>query len=127
MEAQGSSLSSLQHQILAFLNSGANEKGGLQNKIQNEIKVYEQQKEYNARNDAQLREEMIDLSRKLREEMKKANTNIDFSYNDDIKSLVVTVREASGNRIIREIPSEEAIELVMKMRDMIGNIFDKRV
>ena len=89
--------------------------------------VYEQQKEYNARNDAQLREEMIDLSRKLREEMKKANTNIDFSYNDDIKSLVVTVREASGNRIIREIPSEEAIELMMKMRDMIGNIFDKRV
>lgn len=123
METQGSSLSSLQHQIMAFLSSGGSEQG----RSQTPAKAYEQQLKSNMQDEAQLREQMVDLSRKLREEMSKANTNIDFSYNDDIKALVVTVREATGNRIIREIPSKEAIELMMKMRDMVGNIFDERV
>lgn len=123
METQGSSLSSLQHQIMTFLSSGGHEQG----RSQTPAKAYEKQQENSMRDEAQLREQMIDLSHKLREEMLKANTNIDFSYNDDIKSLVVTVREAAGNRVIREIPSKEAIELMMKMRDMIGNIFDERV
>lgn len=123
METQGSSLSSLQHQIMAFLSSGGQEQG----RSQTPAKVYEQKQSSNTRDETQLREQMVELSNKLREEMRKANTNIDFSYNDDIKGLVVTVREASGNRIIREIPSPEAIELMMKMRDMVGNIFDERV
>lgn len=120
METQGSSLSSLQRQIMTFLNSGGHEQG----RSQTTAKVYEQQSKLD---DSKLKEQMIDLSHRLKKEMLKANTNIDFSYNDEIKSLVVTVREAAGNRVIREIPSQEAIELMIKMRDMIGNIFDERV
>lgn len=125
METQGSSLSSLQHQIMAFLMSGGHDQGR-----QAIEKAHKQPRDNNMRDihdEVQLREQMVDLSRKLRDEMRKANTNIDFSYNDNIKSLVVTVREATGNRVIREIPSKEAIELMMKMRDMVGNIFDERV
>lgn len=77
--------------------------------------------------DRKLHEEMIKLSKKLQAEMEKASTNISFNYNDEIKALVVTVREATGQRVIREIPSREAIELMRKMRDMVGNIFDQRV
>lgn len=123
METQGSSLSSLQHQIMALINSGGSEQG----RSQTPARVSQQQQAKNAHDDNQLREQMIDLSKKLKKEMEKANTNINFSYNEDIKSLVVTVREATGQRVIREIPSPEAIELMMKMRDMVGNIFDERV
>lgn len=122
METQGSSLSSLQHQIMAFISNGGHEQG----RSQTPAKAYEE-KQITAYNDSQLREQMTELSRKLQEEMRKTNTDIDFSYNDEIKALVVTVREATGKRIIREIPSPEAIELMMKMRDMVGNIFDERV
>ena len=73
-----------------------------------------------------LQEQLMRLSRELQEEMRRINTSIDFSYNDTIKGLVVTVKDGTGERIIREIPSEEAIELMRKMRDVIGNIFDER-
>ncbi|NHA47917.1 FlaG family protein [Helicobacter pylori] len=66
------------------------------------------------------------LSERLNEEMKRIGTDINFSYNDTIKGLVVSVKDANGDKVIREIPSKEAVELMQRMRDMIGIIFDKR-
>jgi len=76
-------------------------------------------------------QEMIKQELKLRSEdlnkkMKYTGTNIHFSYNDDIDSLVVTVREADGGKVIREIPSQEAIALTKKMHEIVGLIFDER-
>lgn len=66
------------------------------------------------------------LSERLNEEMKRIGTDINFSYNDTIKGLVVSVKDANGDKVIREIPSKEAVELMRRMRDVIGIIFDKR-
>lgn len=73
-----------------------------------------------------LKQELIETSRALNQEMKRLNTDINFSYNDDIRGLVVTVKEADGNKIIREIPSKEAIELMKKIHDIVGLLFDKK-
>ncbi|GAA8106671.1 FlaG family protein [Helicobacter pylori] len=66
------------------------------------------------------------LSERLNEEVKRIGTDINFSYNDTIKGLVVSVKDANGDKVIREIPSKEAVELMQRMRDVIGIIFDKR-
>ncbi|AFI06380.1 FlaG family protein [Helicobacter cetorum] len=66
------------------------------------------------------------LSERLNEEMKRIGTDIDFSYNDEIKGLVVSVKDANGGKVLREIPSKEAVELMQRMRDVIGIIFDKK-
>ncbi len=66
------------------------------------------------------------LSERLNEEMRRIGTDINFSYNDTIKGLVVSVKDANGDKVIREIPSKEAVELMQRMRDVIGIIFDKR-
>ncbi len=66
------------------------------------------------------------LSERLNEEMKRIGTDINFSYNDTIKGLVVSVKDANGDKVIREIPSKEAVDLMQRMRDVIGIIFDKR-
>ncbi len=125
METQGSSLTSLQHQIMALVNGvDSHEQARLQN-FQKVVRDNASNK--HMYDEEQMRQQMIDLSKRLQEDMAKSNTNINFSYNDEIKSLVVTVRESTGQRIIREIPSEDAIELMLKMRDMVGNIFDERV
>ncbi|PAF51014.1 FlaG family protein [Helicobacter sp. 13S00477-4] len=73
-----------------------------------------------------LKQELILLSGELNKEMKRINTDINFNYNDDIRGLVVTVREVDGDKIVREIPSKEAIELMKKMHDIVGLIFDKK-
>ncbi|WP_104744493.1 FlaG family protein [Helicobacter acinonychis] len=66
------------------------------------------------------------LSERLNEEMRRIGTDIDFSYNDEIKGLVVSVKDAKGDKVLREIPSKEAVELMQRMRDVIGVIFDKK-
>lgn len=74
----------------------------------------------------QYKPKLESLSERLNEEMKRIGTDINFSYNDTIKGLVVSVKDANGDKVIREIPSKEAVELMQRMRDVIGIIFDKR-
>ncbi|RDU73534.1 flagellar biosynthesis protein FlaG [Helicobacter anseris] len=93
------------------------------------VNIAKQQEAENNRKDKQvehLKQELIETSRALNQEMKRINTDINFSYNDDIRGLVVTVKEIDGNKVIREIPSKEAIELMKKMHDIVGLIFDKK-
>lgn len=74
----------------------------------------------------QLEAELRVLSQKLNEEMRQLGTSISFSYNDVLEGLTVTVKEFGSGRVIREIPSREAIELMHKMREVVGIIFDKQ-
>lgn len=78
------------------------------------------------KNKDELKQKLVELSQDLNREMKRINTDINFSYNDDLHGLIVTVKDGGSGKVIREIPSEEAIELMKKMRDVIGNIFDKK-
>lgn len=77
-------------------------------------------------NKKQLESELRELSKKLNEEMKKIGTDLNFSYNENIPGLMVTVKEFNGDKVIREVPSKEAIELMKRMREVIGVIFDKQ-
>ena len=133
MEAQGSSLSALQGRIMSLVNAIGSDNAP-RGMAEDHVKTNytdavhaENERQKKVHEDNLLREQMMELSKKLKADIEKTRTNIDFSYTDDIKSLVVTVRDGSGNRIIREIPSQDAINLMLKMRDVVGNIFDERV
>lgn len=73
-----------------------------------------------------LKESLTKLQEELNKEMRRINTDITFKYDDALKGLIVTVKDGQDGKVIREIPSAEAIELMKKMRDVIGNIFDKK-
>lgn len=62
----------------------------------------------------------------LNSEIKPLNTNIAFSLDDDTGEMVVTVKDSTSGEVIRQIPSEEAMELMAKMREVNGIIFDKK-
>jgi flagellar protein FlaG len=50
-----------------------------------------------------------------------------FSRHKDSGKTIVRVVEKGTNKVIREIPSEEFLDLVHKMDLMIGILFDKKV
>ena len=92
-----------------------------------EVRIKEENAQHQDReNKKQLENELRELSKKLNDEMKLIDTDIHFSYNENIPGLMVTVKESNGDKVIREIPSKEAIELMKKMREVIGVIFDKQ-
>ena len=79
------------------------------------------------RDDMHTRGELVHTAKEINKKMEHIGADINFSYNDDIGGLVVTVKDPSnGGKVIREIPSKEAIELTKKMHEVVGLIFDKR-
>ena len=62
----------------------------------------------------------------LNEHMKSLDTNITFGFNDKIDIMFVNVIEKSTGKVIRKIPTEEAMKLSEKMKEIVGMIFDKK-
>jgi len=54
------------------------------------------------------------------------NFGVRFGFSDDINSLYVSVYERETDKVIRKIPSEEAMQLMAKMKEIVGMIFDKK-
>jgi len=84
------------------------------------------EKAQDATNVQELQKELQNLTEQLNNELNPLNMNVQFGFNDDIESMFVTVSEKDTNKLIRKIPSDEAIELMKKMREIVGIIFDKK-
>ena len=52
---------------------------------------------------------------------------LQFSEYKDSGKIIVKVIEKGTNKVIREIPSEEFMQLVERMDQMIGILYDKKV
>ena len=63
---------------------------------------------------------------KLNKDMEALDTNVKFGFNDKINTMFVNVMERSSGKMIRKIPTEEAMLLSEKMQEIIGTIFDKK-
>lgn len=73
-----------------------------------------------------LKAELRKLTEQLNREINPLNTSIRFGFDDRIDSMYVNVIDTQKDRVIRKIPSDEAIKLMEKMREIIGIIFDKQ-
>lgn len=73
-----------------------------------------------------LRSELAKLTEDLNKEMNPLNINVRFGFEDKIGEMNVSVFEKDTNKLIRKFPSDEAVALMSKMREIIGIIFDKK-
>jgi len=55
------------------------------------------------------------------------NRKLAFAVNEQAEMVSVKVIDRETEEIIREIPSEEFVNLVARMREYIGNLFDEMV
>jgi len=62
----------------------------------------------------------------LNKQMDLLDTNVTFGYNDKISLMYVNVMEKNTGKSIRKIPTEEAMDLSAKMKEIVGMIFDKK-
>ena len=73
------------------------------------------------------KEEVKALVNKLNNDLEPLNTGLSFGYSEDVEQLVITVQDKNSGRIIRKFPTEEALKLAAKMKDVVGMIFDQKV
>ena len=62
----------------------------------------------------------------LNKQMDLLDTNIKFGFNSDINLMYVDVTDKNTGETIRKIPSDEAMKLSERMKEIVGMIFDKK-
>ncbi len=70
-------------------------------------------------------EEMQDLVKKLNEAMGPISTNIRFGV-DSQDIFYVSVIESESNKMIRRFPAEQAQQILPKMQEVNGVLFDSK-
>lgn len=74
----------------------------------------------------ELEEKILELVDHLNDEISLLNTNLMFDYEDSISSLIVKIKQRDSGEVIRQIPTDEALELMKHMRDIVSVILDTR-
>lgn len=93
----------------------------------NEIKSNEViASEHISTNKKDISKDLKKITDKLNMNIKDLNTNIRFSYNDKIDSLYINVEDKTNGKVIRKIPSEEAMRLTAYFKEIVGMLFDKK-
>ncbi len=91
------------------------------NQVKDETKQVEQKADTQ-----KLKKELQEITDQLNKEMDPLNTSIRFGFDDSVEELYVSVIDTSNDQVIRKIPSEEAMRLAAKMRELVGMLFDKK-
>jgi flagellar protein FlaG len=104
---------------------GSKNQERLDEKIKDQIdeKIRDQQKPSESNKDA-----MPDLLKALENKVNlMQEVGLQFSQYKDSGKIIIKVVEKGTDKVIREIPSEEFLDFVEKMDQMIGILFDKKV
>jgi flagellar protein FlaG len=54
------------------------------------------------------------------------NLDVKFAYNEKIDEVYISVTDKETGRIIRKLPTEEAMKIKESMKDLVGVLFDKK-
>lgn len=72
--------------------------------------------------DKKLLEKIVD---KLSQQFRSKNTSLNFSIDEETKSLVVKVIDSESEEVIRQIPPDEILAIRKRIQELLGVIFDK--
>ena len=75
---------------------------------------------------AKAKENLKEAVEKLNQTALIFDRSLKFRIHDKTHTTMVAVVDSNTEKVIREIPSKEVLDLVSKMRDYLGMIFDKK-
>lgn len=96
-----------------------------QDKVE-KVKQEEVKKVEESKDKEELRKEITELAAKLNDEIAPLSNDIRFGFSDEIGQMYVNVIDANTGEVIRQFPTKEAIEIMTKMKELIGMLFDKK-
>jgi len=70
--------------------------------------------------------DLMEMVAHVENNLKKINnTELQFSVHQGSGEVMVTVKEESTGKVIREIPPREVLNLAARVEEMVGLLFDK--
>jgi len=87
-----------------------------------------QKTEETAQDQALSSEEIKDITEDLNDYMSDLQTNLRFSMYEKLNhQVVVQIKNKATDELIKQIPSEELLELRVKMQELSGLLFDHTI
>ena len=80
------------------------------------------EKSHPEKTDKQIKDAISSANKKLR----FAGTRCEFTYYDDINRVAIKVIDKGTDEVIREIPPEETLELIEKLWEFAGLLYDEK-
>jgi flagellar protein FlaG len=68
-----------------------------------------------------------ELVTKVTEVVQKLGTKVSFSYDERTPNPVIKVMDEESGEIIRQIPREEMLHLMSRLREVSGLIFERSI
>ena len=73
------------------------------------------------------RESVRDLSRLLNEILESLNWNIKIRIDEGTDTIVTQIVDSETNEIIKQIPPQELLEIMSRLRNIVGLLLDIEV
>ena len=77
-----------------------------------------------AASQGEVRQRMAAVAQQLREYLRSNGRDLEFRVDADTNAMVITVREAASGDVIRQIPSEEALQMRHYLDEWLGTFLD---
>mgnify|MGYP003580931487 CR=1 FL=1 len=71
-----------------------------------------------------MRQRMAAVAQQLRDYLRTNGRDLEFRVDADTDSMVITVREAASGEVIRQIPSEEALQMRRYLDEWSGTFLN---
>jgi len=86
-----------------------------------------QKTKYEENNGIDISEKMlIEAIEKANKELVVANRALEFSVHEKTKEIIVRVIDVETKEVVREIPSEEILDMLANMLELAGILVDER-
>lgn len=72
-------------------------------------------------------DEINNAVEKLNSTMEKYNYDLRFKYYEEAERMMVQVIDISTQEVIKEIPPEEILKIVARIKEMVGMIIDETI
>ena len=72
-------------------------------------------------------EELSNAVQEMNSHLKVFNSRLSFSYNEELKSHFLQVKDLQSGEVLKQLPPEEMLESLKRMSDIIGLLVDHSV
>ena len=80
-----------------------------------------------AAREAASRDQLIALAAEMNEMARPLHTRISFGFSENASAMFLNVIDNDSGQVIRQFPSEEALDFAAKMREWVGMLLDQRI
>jgi flagellar protein FlaG len=72
-------------------------------------------------------DELASVVKDLQERLDAMGTKLNFSMDEKTESIVIQIKHQKSGELVRQIPTEEMLDLKAKLEKLIGVLFDRKV